>query len=139
MALFERIDTLEDVAQRVDEGDRVKLQRVVREELAASPPVRPVAAARVLDLSEKTIRTWVAEGVLQRADTQSPRLLLDTNVLHAVANIVKELRAAGQTRALLDEVHRRLVDATWLERDDLADSLSQMCRGDLTVRIPKSD
>jgi len=87
VALFERIDTLEDVAQRVDEGDRVKLQRVVREELAASPPVRPVAAARVLDLSEKTIRTWVAEGVLQRADTQSPRLLLDTNVLHAVANI----------------------------------------------------
>lgn len=36
----------------------------------------------------------------------------------------------GRTAGLLDEVHRRLVDATWLERDDLVESLEQMRRGE---------
>ncbi len=139
VALFERIEVLEDVAERVNDVDRVRLHRVVRQELAASPPVRPVAAARILKLSEKTVRNWVDEGVLRPAKTPATRLLIDTNALHEVSHIVKEVRAAGKTRALLDEVYRRLVDATWLEREDLRESLQQMRSGEGTVRVPKVD
>jgi hypothetical protein len=138
VALFERIEVLEDVAQRVNDVDRVRLHRVVRQELEAAPPVRPVAAARILELSERTVRNWVNEGVLRPANTPAPRLLIDANALHVVSHIVKEVRAAGRTRALLDEVYRRLVDATWLEREDLKESLGQMRRGEGTIRVPKA-
>lgn len=139
LALFERIETLEDVARRVDDADRARLIRIVREELQSSPPVRPVAAARILQLSEKTVRNWVVEGVLQQATAPTPRLLIDPNALHLVSHVVKEIRAAGHRRSMLDEVHRRLVDVSWLDRDDLAESLGQMRRGAGTVRVPKAD
>lgn len=138
VALFERVEVLEDVAQRVNDVDRVRLYQVVRQELEASPPVRPVAAARILELSEKTVRNWVTEGVLRPAKTSTPRLLIDANALHEVSHIVKEVRAAGKTRALLDEVYRRLIDATWLEREDLQESLRQMRSGQETVRVLKA-
>jgi hypothetical protein len=139
VALFERIEVLEDVAKRVNDVDRVRLHRVVRQELEAHPSVRPVAAALILELSEKTVRNWVSEGVLPQAKTPTSRLLIDTKALHEVSHIVKDVRAAGRTRALLDEVYRRLVDATWLEREDLKESLQQMRRGEGTVRVPKAD
>lgn len=139
VALFERVETLEDVASRVSVLDRELLREVVRQELAAWPSVRPRAAARILQLSEPTIRKWVQEGVLRAAEGPTTRLLIDTNVLHAVSHVVKDVRAAGSTRALLDEVYRRLVDSSWLEREDLAESLEQMRAGQGTVRIPKSD
>ena len=138
LALFRQIEVLEDVSERVAEPDRARIRRVVREQLNSAPPVRVVAAAKLLNISDKTVRNWVGEGVLAAAD-DAPRLLLDTNVLHAVFHAVKEVRAAGQTRTLLDEVYRRLVDATWLERGDLAESLEQMQRGDGTVRVQKTD
>ena len=139
VALFERIEVLEDVARRVDDVDRARLLGIVQKELEASPPVRPMAAARILDLSERTVRSWVSEGVLRPAESPSTRLLIDTNVLHEVAHVVNEVRASGKTRALLDEVYRRLVDATWLEREDVGESLEQMRRGEGTVRVPMTD
>jgi hypothetical protein len=138
LALFKQIEVLEDVAERVDESDRVRIRQIVQDQLNAASPVRVVAAAQLLDISDKTVRSWVNEGVLAVA-TSTPRLLLDANALHAVFHVVKEIRAAGQTRALLDEVYRRLVDATWLEREDLAESLEQMRRGEAVVRVKKVD
>lgn len=44
--------------------------------------------------------------------------------------ICSDMREMGRTAGLLDEVHCRLVDATWLERDDLLESLEQMRRGE---------
>ena len=137
VALFERIKVLQDVARRVDADDRQRLIDVVRSELETSPPIRPGAAAVVLELSEKTVRAWMKEGVL-RVAVEEPRVLIDPNALHAVARAVTELRAAGKTRNLLDDVHRRLVDATWLDRGDLSESLDEMRSGIGTVRIPKA-
>ena len=57
--------------------------------------------------------------------------------VHEVLHLLADLRVAGRTTGLLDEVHRRLVDATWLERDDLAESLEQMRRGEGTTRVAK--
>jgi hypothetical protein len=50
--------------------------------------------------------------------------------------LVSGLRAAGQDRDLLDQVWRRLEDATLLDRDDLRDSLGQMRRGEGRVLRP---
>ena len=138
--LMERVETLESVAHSLPEQDerRSRLLRLVKNDLAAAAPLRPRVAAQLLGLSEKTVRAWVEEGVLLAADANSPRLLLDVERVHDVLHLVKDLRDAGTTSGLLDEVHRRLVDATWLDRADLAESLQQMRRaeGDVIATRP---
>jgi hypothetical protein len=123
-SLFERVEVVEDVARTLPEDDerRARLLAVSDSALAEEGTIRPVIAARLLGLSEKTVRAWAAEGVLAVA-RRSPRLLLDVRSVHAVSHLVSELRAAGQDRDLLDQVWRRLEDAALLDRDDLRESL----------------
>lgn len=137
--LIERVETLEGIADSLPERDgrRDTLLRLVEQDLAKAPALRPRIAAELLGLSERTVREWVKEGVLTPAATSSPRLLLDVRRVHEVLHVVASLRAAGKVAGLLDEVHRRLVDETWLDRDDLAESLEQMRRGEGTVRVPR--
>jgi hypothetical protein len=137
--LIKRIETLESVAATLPEHDdrRDLLLGLVEDDLASARPLRPRIAAELLKLSERTVRTWLEEGVLTRADGQSSRVLLDIQRVHLVLHLVQDLRAAGKTAGLLDEVHRRLVDETWLQRDDLAESLEQMRRGEGTIRVAK--
>jgi hypothetical protein len=97
--------------------------------------IRPVIAARLLGLSEKTVRAWAGQGVLAVAQ-HAPRLLLDVESVHVISHIVGELRAAGQERDLLDEVWRRLSDAALLARPDLQESLEQMRQGQGRVLRP---
>jgi hypothetical protein len=108
-SLFERVEVIEDVARTLPEHDerRAKLLAVSDSVLAEEDTVRPVIAARLLGLSERTVRAWAAAGVLVIA-RRSPRLLLDVRSVHAVSHLVSELRAAGQNRDLLDQVWRRL-------------------------------
>jgi hypothetical protein len=136
--LFERVEAVEDVADTLAEDDdrRAKLLAVSDSELAEEATVRPVIAARLLGLSEKTIRAWAADGVL--AVTQhKPRLLLDVRSVHTTSHILKELRALGKERDLLDEVWRRLNDAALLERTDLAESIEQMRNHEGRVLRPR--
>lgn len=130
--LMERVETLESVARSLPEQDerRRRLLALVERDLTSAAPLRPRVAAELLGLSEKTIRAWVEEGVLLAAETSSPRLLLDVARVHEVIHLISDLRAAGTTKGLLDEVYRRLVDATWLERADFHESLAQMRRGE---------
>lgn len=130
--LMDRVETLESVARSLPEQDdrRSQLLRLVEKDLATAAPLRPRVAAQLLGLSEKTVRAWVEEGVLLVADTSSPRLLLAVERVHDVLHLVKDLRAAGMTVGLLDEVHRRLADASWFGRSDLAESVEQMRRGE---------
>lgn len=133
------VEAIEEVAATMDERDerRQKLHAVVAGSLRASPPIRPGVAALLLSLSERTVRAWTQEGVLREATTDSPRLLLDPERFHEVLHLVTNLREAGRTTGLLDEVYRRLVDATWLHRDDLVDSVAQMRRREGRVSVPK--
>jgi len=107
--LFGRVEAIEDVARTLPEDDerRAKLLAVSDSILAEEGIVRPVIAARLLGLSEKTVRAWAAAGVLTIV-RHSPRLLLDVRSVHTVSHLVSELRAAGQHRDLLDQVWRRL-------------------------------
>ncbi|MGO9082305.1 MAG: hypothetical protein ACLQDY_25310 [Streptosporangiaceae bacterium] len=136
-SLFERVEIVEEVARTLDGDDerRAKLLAVSKAVLADEGTVRPVIAARLMDLSEKTVRAWAARGVLAVAQ-RSPRLLLDVGSVHEISHIVRELRSAGQDRDLLDEVWHRLEDAALLERDDLIESIGQMHRGEGRVLRP---
>ena len=136
-SLFERVEVVEDVARTLPEDDerRARLLAVSDSALTEEGTIRPVIAARLLGLSEKTVRAWAAAGVLTVA-RRSPRLLLDVRSVHGVSHLVSELRAAGQDRDLLDQVWRRLEDAALLDRDDLRDSLDQMRRGEGRVLRP---
>jgi len=93
-SLFDRVEAVEDVARTLPEDDerRAKLLAVSSATLADESTVRPVIAARLLGLSEKSIRTWAKQGVLVVAQ-RSPRLLLDLQSVHEVRHIVQDLRA----------------------------------------------
>ena len=136
-SLFDRVEVVEDVARTLPEDDerRAKLLAVSNAALEDEGTIRPVIAARLLGLSEKTVRAWAAQGVLTVAQ-RVPRLLLDVQSVHLVSHIVRELRAVGKDRDLLDEVWRRLSDAAVLERPDLAESIEQMRRGEGRVLRP---
>jgi len=139
-SLFERVEVVEDVARTLPEGDerRARLLAVSDSALAEEGTIRPIIAARLLGLSEKTVRAWAAAGALAVAQ-RSPRLLLDVRSVHVVSHLISELRAAGQDRDLLDQVWRHLEDAALLDRADLRESLDQMRRGEgrvLRARVP---
>jgi DNA-binding transcriptional MerR regulator len=136
-SLFERVEAVEEVAETLADDDerRAKLLAVSNAALADEGTIRPVIAARLLGLSEKTVRAWAAEGVLIIAQ-RTPRLLLDVQSVHAISHIIRELRSLGKDRDLLDEVWRRLADAALLERDDLQESIEQMRRGQERILRP---
>lgn len=129
--LFEQVEEIEEVAGTLSEDDerRHKLAGVVAKVLRQVPPVRPIVAGELLDLTEKTVKAWAREGVLA-IHSQEPRMLLDAERLHDVLHLVSDLRRAGKNHGLLDEVHRRLSDQSLLDREDLATSLEQMHRGE---------
>ena len=136
-SLLNRVETVEDVARTLPEDDerRARLLDVSNAALQEEGTIRPVIAARLLGLSEKTIRAWASEGVLATAQ-RAPRLLLDLRSVHEISHIVSELREHGRDRDLLDEVWRRLNDAALLERADLQESIAQMHRGEGRVVRP---
>jgi DNA-binding transcriptional MerR regulator len=141
-SLFGRVETVEDVARTLPANDdrRARLLEVSNAALADEGTVRPVIAARLLDLSEKTIRAWASQGVIATAQ-RTPRLLLDLQGVHEISHILRDLREHGRDRDFLDEVWRRLNDAVLLERPDLQQSIEQMHRGEGRVLrpIPEND
>jgi hypothetical protein len=140
LTLFEAAENAEAVAHSLPEDDerRGKLLDVSNTVLAEVATVRPVTAAKLLGLSEKTVRAWADQGVLVVA-RRAPRLLLDAISLHQVSHLVRQLRAAGKHRDLLDEVGRRLRDQALIEQGDFQESLAQLRRGEGTVLRPLPD
>jgi len=127
-----RVEEIEEVAGTFDEEDyrKAKLLSIRRRLLSDIGPIRPGIAARLLQLSEPTVRAWTKEGVLTAAEQQTRRSLLDPHRVHEVLHLVGELRAAGRDRNLLEAVWYRLSDHALLEREDLQQSLEQMRRGE---------
>lgn len=134
---FDRAEAVEDVARTLPEDDerRARLLEVSSATLVDGGAIRPVIAARLLGLSEKTVRAWAEQGVIAVAQ-RKPRLLLDPQSVHLVSHILRELRDHGKDRDLLDEVWRRLNDSVLLERADLQESIEQMRRGEGRVLRP---
>jgi hypothetical protein len=126
--LFARVDEVLDVAHSI-EGERpqeaARLVHVSSGALSSAGPVRVPIAARILLVSDKTVRAWVEDGLLTSRAVR-PRLLLDAERLHTVLRFLDELRAAGQDRDFRDNLWIRLQDEALLDRADLAESLAQM-------------
>jgi hypothetical protein len=129
--LFARVDDVLDVAHSI-EGERpqeaARLVHASHGALSSAEPVRVPIAARILLVSDKTVRSW-AEGGLLTPRAVRPRLLLDAERLHAVLRFLRDLRAAGQDRDFRDNLWNRLQDEALLDRADLAESLSEMNAG----------
>ena len=97
--LFERVETIEEVAVTLPQGDdrRARLLALSRDALAEEATVRPVIAAKILGLSEKTVRAWADAGLL--ATTQrSPRVLLDVPSVHRVSHVLRGQRGPADLR-----------------------------------------
>lgn len=135
--LLDDVAKLHEVAETLPAGDQRarELESVAGRWLASAPGMRPSIAAALLGLSEPTVRAWTGRGIL-RIRSRKPRLLLDPASVLEVRQLVSELRLAGRTRDLLDEVYSRLADERQLADPDLAESLAQMHRGEYIVRRP---
>jgi hypothetical protein len=136
--LLDDLAKLQKVAETLSPDDeRVRdLAAVVSHRLAAAPPMRASVAATLLGLSEPTIRAWARRGVL-RVRSRKPRLLLDPASVLEIRRLVEDLRHAGQSGSLLDEVFNHLADEQLLAEPSLAESLGQMHRGEYVVRRPR--
>ena len=128
--LLERVEIVEEVANSLDKDDerRGRLLYVSQSALADEREIRPVIAAKLLGLSERTVRAWAEAGVLGIV-SDHPRLMLDLVSVHTVVHLVQDLRAAGKERDLLDAVWHRLSDQAVIDRDDLRESMEQMLQG----------
>ncbi len=129
--LFDMVDDVVEVATAIEDdhpGEAARLLKVSRNALSHAAPIRVPIAARLLVISDKTVRAWASDGVLTPR-SQHPRLLLDTERLHDVLRFVRDLRARGHDRDLVTKLWQRLQDEALLDRDDLADSLNQMRSG----------
>jgi hypothetical protein len=133
--LLDDVAKLHEVAETLPAGDRRarELESVADRRLASAPGMRPSIAGALLGLSEPTVRAWTERGIL-RVRSRKPRLLLDPASVQAVRQLLGELRLAGRTRDLLDEVYNRLADEQQLADPDLAESLAQMHQGEYIVR-----
>lgn len=129
--LFAQVEGIEAVAGTLARKDerRGRLLEIAESLVVTAGAIRPVIAASLLGLSDKTVRTWTEEGVLTAAG-QGPNLTLDPSRVHEVMHLVRDLRAAGHDRNLLDAVWHRLSDQALLDRDDLRESIDQMRRGE---------
>ena len=133
--LLDDVAKLHEVAGTLPDGDEraQALESVADRWLASAPGMRPSIAAPLLNLSEPTVRAWASRGIL-RIRSRKPRLLLDPASVLEVRQLVGELRQAGRTRDLLDQVYNRLADEQQLADPDLIESLGQMRRGEYVVR-----
>jgi DNA-binding transcriptional MerR regulator len=131
--LFERVETVEDVAATLpaDDQRRASLLRTARQALEAEGAIRVVVAAAMLGVSERTVRNWVKVGLLTRAPGHATtRLVLDLVRVHDLKLLIDEIRRAGQTdRNLADAIWYRLTDNEVLAREDLRESIEQMRQG----------
>jgi hypothetical protein len=139
--LFARVDEVLDIAHSI-EGERpqeaARLVHVSSGALSSAGPVRVPIAARILLVSDKTVRAWVEDGLLTPRAVR-PRLLLDAERLHTVLRFLDDLRAAGQDREFRDNLWNRLHDEALLDRADLTESLTQMNAGNVLPALTSSE
>jgi len=130
--LFERVERLEAVASadNIRDEQRREILDAALQAIQECDPVRVTIAAQLLKLSRKTVEAWAKEGLLTAATGKHKRLVLDAERLHEVLHLVRDLRARGRDRNLIEAVWYRLNDQALLDREDLAESIEQMKRGE---------
>lgn len=95
--------------------------------LRMAPPIPVSIAAKLLKVSEPTIRSWLGTGVLEDAGTK-PRGVRIESVLR-VQRLLEELRERGADRNLRQALLARLDDELTLGDERLQSSIASMRRG----------
>ncbi len=106
---------------------RLALMRQRREQQV--PGVRVSVAAKMLGLSERTTRDWLAHGPLDPVPGAKPARV-STASLATVLPAVEKLRALGQDRDLLRALVDRLEAERILGHPRVRKSLEQLHRGE---------
>jgi DNA-binding transcriptional MerR regulator len=143
------LDTAERIARDLDDlaelekalGENSEARRKVisirRRRLADAPSVRLSVAGEMLNLSIPTIRVWIDRGLLDEIPDTSPRRVSLGSVLE-VRPLVRELRALGRDRNLLEAVLAQAEDEQALSDRKVRRSLDEMTRGELVDITPNS-
>lgn len=87
------------------------LDRLAMSFLASGEPVRVRYAQRRLGLSNPTIRSWIARGILERTGASPQRVSLLS--LACVEETLEDLRRDGARRDLSAEMERRMQWESW--------------------------
>jgi DNA-binding transcriptional MerR regulator len=128
------LDELESSLGR-NKDARLRVVRLRRRRLAEVPSVRLSTAGKLLGLSVPTIRAWIDRGLLEDISNSSPRLVKLQSVLK-VRPIVRELRALGHDRNLLEAILARVEDERTLSDRRMRKSLDEMRSGELIDITP---
>lgn len=132
MSLAEVVDdliTLQQLADHEDDPDRRRSLDAVRDRLAARDRgVKVSEAARVLGLSQPTIRSWIEAGVLDPVPSVTP-VRVDVGSLAAVKHAVDLLREHADDRRLLADVMRLLRDRAALEGEGVRQGFDDLAAG----------
>lgn len=136
--VVEEIDDLETLEDHVsDDRDALRTVHRLRDRrIDEVESVRVSVAARLLGLSEPTVRAWADYGLLEYAAVRPVRRVTIRSVLH-LRPIVAELRHIGRRRGLLEAVVARLDDRKTFSDRRLLESLEQMRAGDLVDITPR--
>ena len=139
MSLVEVVDdllALEELAAQEDDPDRRRSLDVVRSHLADRDRGAKVSeVARVLGLSQPTVRAWIEAGVLEPRGDATP-VRVDVLSLVAVKRAVDLLREHGHDRKLLIAVMRLLRDRAVLAGDGVREGFEDLAAGRL---VPLTD
>lgn len=127
----EELQHLDEAERAVHKGDTeaaAKALAEARRRRVRSAPAIPVSvAARLLDVSEPTIRSWLDTGVLEDAGTKPRGVHVESIV--RIHRLLGELRARGQDRNVRRALLARLDDELTLGDQRLQASIAGMRSG----------
>lgn len=127
----EEVQHLDEAEVAVLSGDprgaAKALAEAKRRRLRAAPPIPVSVAAKLLKVSEPTIRSWLDTGVLEDAGV-TPRGVRIESVVH-IHRVLAELRERGQDRNVRQALLARLDDETTLGDERLQTSIASMRGG----------
>ena len=113
-------------------GVRAYLDNILRRADERGVGAVPVSvAAKLLAVSQPTVRSWIDRGVLERAATAGPMKVTAASLGRTLAS-VRTLRSAGKTRGLLTEAIQQLDDRD--TRTRLAGRIERLREGK-TVKV----
>lgn len=127
------IEQLDRAGAALASGDDAKARRAVEKarelRLKAAPPIPVSVAARMLGVSEPTVRDWADRGLLDDASRQrQPRAFSLESVLGVLEDL-NELRRLGRERGLRDALLARIDDRLTAQDPAVLRSLRQAKRG----------
>lgn len=121
--ISERVRAVERLVAQIEEA-RGRLETQLAPQTSSVPiPV----AAKYLEVSLPTIRSWADRGVLRRTDDDQ----IEREGLRSVHRALSELRAHGQDRNFLSSLLDYVDDRAARKRDAVKRGLEELARGEL--------